>query len=86
MPTISRKKALSLIKESKGRFFTVVFVKKNGKDRVMNCKFMPIQDNEEIGYIKVKDVSLGKKCTSCIRSVNIQTLKSLKINGKEYKI
>lgn len=83
---ISRKKALSLMMESKGRFFTVCFTKKDGKDRVMNCQYIKDDSSLHLGYLRVKDIAIGKKTTSNYRSINLQTLKSITINGKSYRV
>lgn len=84
--TISRTKALKLIEESRGHFFTVVFTTKNGTERQMNAQYLKDQKST-LGYIKVRET--GKLKTSpdnCIRNVNIQTLKKLSIDGTLYTI
>lgn len=85
--SILRKTALELMKNSKGQFFTAVFLKKDGKERTMNCQFLKDQGDIELGYVRVRDSSLMKKTPAkCIRNVNLQTLKKLVIGGKNYTI
>lgn len=85
--TISKKKALELIRNNKGRFFTVVFTKKeDGSTRTMNCQYLTNQkiSNE---FIKVKEMSLViKKDNNPIRQFATSTLKSLNIGKVNYKI
>jgi hypothetical protein len=83
--TISKTKALELMKNSGGRFFTAIFCKKDGSLRVMNCQFRRDQPQAELGYIRVNETGLLKKSpTKAIRQINIQTLKSLTIAGTQY--
>lgn len=83
---ISRSDALDLMLNNKGYFFTAEFVKKDGEVRVMNCQCLKNQDTR-LGYVKVKEASLMRSNpTDCVRQINIQTLKSLKIGGVAYKI
>lgn len=84
---ISRAKALDLMQSAKGQFFTAVFTKKDGTERVMNCQYLKDQEEPKIGYVKVKDAILRKASPQdCIRNINLQTMKSLKIKGANYKI
>jgi len=90
---VSIKKALELMKSTKGRFFTAVFLKKNNEERVINCQLLANQDDLNLGYVKVKEAIKMKNAkmnvdvkTNPIRQINLQTLKSLKIKGETYKI
>lgn len=84
---ISRQKALDMIKDNKGHFFTAVFVKKDGTDRKINAQYLKDQQDMSLGYIKVREASKLKSTPNdCTRNVNLQTLKSLKIKGNEYTI
>lgn len=82
--------AKELIFNTKGKFFTVTFIKKDGSERVMNArlgvkkylrggelKFNPA----EMGLIPVYD--MGAKG---YRMVNTNTIKNLKIGKNEYVI
>lgn len=84
--TISRTAALRLMMNAKGQFFTVVFTKKDGSDRTINCQYLKDQKELQIGYVKVKDLAKMKTSKDCIRNVNLQTLKSMNIGGKTYKV
>jgi hypothetical protein len=77
---ISRSKALEMIQESKGKFFTVKFISKKG-EREMNCQFNAKTQQGKLGYLTVTDVVLREH-----RNINLQTLKELRINKKNYRI
>lgn len=84
---ISMKKALDLIQGTKGRFFTVLFLKQDGTERIMNAQYLKDQANQALGYIKVKEAAkLKTNPADAIRQVNIQTLKYLKVGGETYKV
>lgn len=83
---ISHARALELMENNKGHFFTAVFIKKDQTERVMNCKLMANQVPDRLGYIKVKEASLLRQGKEAIRNVNLQTLKTLSIGQKEYRI
>lgn len=75
------------MQSAKGQFFTAVFTKKDGTERVMNCQYLKDQEEPKIGYVKVKDAILRKTSPQdCTRNVNLQTLKSIKMKGKFYKV
>lgn len=80
---ISRTKAIDLIENSKGHFFTVTFTKKDNTERTMNAQYSKkqAQNQSKLGYITLKDMT--KKSP---RNVNTQTLKALSIGGKNYII
>lgn len=84
---ISRRKALELMQNNSGHFFTAVFVKKDGEERKMNCQYLKDQSASQLGYLKIKEpaaIKRGEK--SAIKNLNLQTLKSLSIGGSHYKI
>lgn len=84
---ISRKKALQLMQDNKGRFFTVVFKKKDGTTRTMNAQYMKDQDQSVLGYVKVREASkLKTDPADSVRQINLQTLSQVKIGGSLYKI
>lgn len=84
---ISMKKALELIQDTKGRFFTVLFVKQDGSERVMNAQYLKDQTNSVLGYVKVRDAAKMKSTPKdAIRQINLQTLKVLKVGGATYKV
>lgn len=83
---ITRKKALDLMKNNKGRFFTVTFVKQDGTNRVLNGQYVKGQNPSPAGYVLVKESGKLKTGQNPIRNVNLQTLKLLTIAGTTYKI
>jgi len=80
MEQIGKKKALELIKGSKGRFFSVTFKNKEGEVRTLNVRYLKQQPNE-LGYVLLLDM---KEKTP--KNVNMQTLSQLKINNSTFKI
>jgi len=87
---ISKAEAKQLIKDTKGKFFTVTFIKKDGTTRVMNARLgvkaylkggeLPY-DPEAKGLIPVYDVK-----TKDYRMVNINTITDLKIGSNTYEV
>lgn len=78
--SISRTKAINLIKESKGRFFTVEFFKQDGTVRIMNGQVKKSSFQDSLGYIKVRE-SNGKK-----RQFHPLRLISVTINNVKYEV
>jgi hypothetical protein len=79
---INKTQALKLIEETKGRFFGVSFVKKDGSLRAMNAQYK--KQTPKLGYVILKDNNVNTKTK--LRNVNLQTIKSLRIKGVEYKV
>lgn len=77
---ISKSKAVSLIKESKGRFFTVKFLKKDKSVRILNgnVKLANFMNNQ--GYINVKEKNGDQ------RQINPRTIQELRISGSLYTV
>ena len=88
MAKISKTAALEMIKNSKGKFFTVKFLKNNGKERILNCQYMKDQKSNDFGLVKVKEVSKLKneKIDSWIKSFSINKLQEIRINKQTYTI
>lgn len=85
--SISRTTAVEMMKESKGRFFTVVYKKKDGSERQMNCQYLKGQRKSSLGYVKVKEASLLRKDPeNCIKSIDSRTVISLRMGGLTYKV
>lgn len=88
--TITQDQAKQLIKDTKGKFFTVTFIKKDGTERVMNARLgvkaylrggeLPYNP-EAKGLIPVYDMQKHD-----YRMVNINTIKKLKIGNNEYEV
>lgn len=87
---ITKEQAAQLIRDTKGKFFTVTFIKKDGTPRVMNARLgvkaylrggeLPY-DPKAKGLIPVFDVQAGD-----YRIVNTKTMTNLKIGNNIYKI
>jgi hypothetical protein len=87
---IDKETAKELIFNTKGKFFTVTFIKKDGTTRVMNARLgvkaylkggeLPY-DAAAKGLIPVFDVKTGD-----YRMININTLTNLKIGNNTYSI
>ena len=87
---ITTDQAKQLIKDTKGKFFTVTFIKKDGTTRVMNARLgvkvylkggeLPY-DSEAKGLIPVYDVKTGD-----YRMINVDTITKLKIGNNEYEV
>lgn len=90
MKLINTQKLKSLIENSKGQFFSVVFVKKDGSDRYMTCrtgvskgvsgaglKFDPAAH----GLVVVYDTKVKQH-----RMVNLETVKGIQINKETYTV
>ena len=88
--SITKAEAKQLIKNTKGKFFTVTFIKKDGTTRVMNARLgvkaylkggeLPY-DPEAKGLIPVFDIPKRE-----YRMVNINTITKLKIGNNEYDV
>jgi hypothetical protein len=84
---ISRTKALDLIQNSNGKFFTVTFIKKDGSRRVLNGQYTPDMGVSPLGYILVKDISaVRRKEVKTVKNVNLQTIESITLNNVVSKI
>jgi hypothetical protein len=88
--TIDVDTAKKLIFDTKGKFFTVTFIKKDGTERKMNARLQVRKylkggelryNPSEMGYIAVYDMQ-----AKGYRMVNTNTIKTLKIGKKEYVI
>ena len=87
---LTKEQAKQLILNTKGKFFTVTFIKKDGTTRVMNARLevkaylkggeLPY-DPEEKGLIPAYDVKTGD-----YRMININTITNLKIGNNTYNI
>jgi hypothetical protein len=87
---ITKAEAKQLIKDTKGKFFTVTFIKKDGTTRVMNARLgvkaylkggeLPY-DPEAKGLIPVFDIPKRE-----YRMVNVNTINKLKIGNNEYEV
>ena len=76
---ITKKQALSLIKGTKGKYFSVTFQKEDKTMRTMNCQYKKREDNV-LGYVLLND----RNDNNIPKNVNLRTLKSLTISGVTY--
>jgi len=80
---------IDLIKSTNGKFFTAVFTKKDGSLRTMNCRLGVTKHlhggdsttKHKENLICVFDTQVGE-----YRCINLDTLKQLTVNGKQYNI
>lgn len=96
--TIGKTKALELMENNRGHFFTATFVDKKGVVRIMNCQYLKDQTYSKLGYVKVREAIKAKVQKNApkkrgvtvkddtIRQINLQTLMELKIAGNSYKV
>lgn len=84
--SISRQKALDMMANNKGHFFTAVFVKQDGTERTINCQYLKDQNSNPLGYVMVKEAQKMKDGVNAIRQINLQTLRKLRIGGQNYNI
>jgi hypothetical protein len=88
--SLTKQQAEDMIKASKGKIFTVTFIKKDGSTRVMNARLgvkaylkggeLPY-DPEAKGLIPVFDIPKRE-----YRMVNVNTITKLKIGNNEYEV
>ena len=90
MKKIKRRDILNLLKENKDQFFSVVFLKKNGELRPMNCRlgvkkhlkggklsYNPKERNNLIVFDMQKEG---------YRTINLDTLITINMKGVEYHV
>jgi len=87
---ITKEQAKQLIKDTRGKFFTATFIKKDGTTRVMNARLgvkaylkggeLPY-DPESKGLIPVFDIPKRE-----YRMINLDTLTNLKIGNNTYQV
>ena len=94
---IGKVKALELIKNSDGKVFGVKFLKKDGSVRTM-CARLKVKKNikgvgmkfdpKELGYVTAFDMNANDKRggKGDYRLININTLKHLSLEGREYEV
>ncbi len=90
MKTIDRDTARKYIYKTNGKFFSAVFIKKNGEKRLMNCRTKVKKGVKGIG-LSFKPQDKGLITVFCLtkgkhRFINLRTLESLKIKRKTYII
>jgi hypothetical protein len=79
--SIGKEKAFQLINNSKGRVFTVSFLKNNGQPRTINGVRAAIQLHNNLGYITVYDMK-----EKGFKQVAASRITGLKTNHISYKV
>ena len=87
---VDSKDVLDIIKSSKGKFFSVIFIKKDGTLRTMNCR-LGVKKYLKGGKLRFSPSKKGlvvvfDREKREYRMININTTQSLKVNGKEYYV
>ena len=87
---INKATAKALIKATKGKFFTVTFIKKDGTKRVVNCR-LGVK-----AYLRGGELSYNPESKNLIpvydigakgyRMINVNTITDIKIGNKELKV
>ena len=87
---IESKDVVDIINSSKGKFFSAVFIKKDGTLRTMNCR-LGVKKYLKGGELRFSPSKKGlvvvfDRDKKEYRMININTTQSLKVNGKEYHV
>lgn len=77
---LSRTAVVDLMRDSKGKFYTVTFTKVDGSERVINGQTKKSNFMDNLGYINFRE-SNGN-----MRRVNPKTIKEISISGNIYKV
>lgn len=90
METITRQQAVELVNSSKGRFFTITFVKKDNTERRMTAR-TGVKKGVNGQGMKYNPSDYGMKSVYDMskldwRMINFKTATRLKINKKDYVI
>ena len=90
MKTIKRSQVINIIKENENKIFSVIFIKKDGTMRKMNCK-RKVKKHLKGGKLAFNPIVKGllsvyDMVNKGYRFINLNTLISIKIENKEYKI
>lgn len=75
---VSKTKLVELIKNSKGKFFTITFIKKDGEERTVNAHVKQSNLMNNLGYIQIKT---GK---NEIKLVDPKRILKLEIEGMSF--
>lgn len=90
MNKIDTTNAVKLIRSTKGKIFTVSFVKKDGTLRKMNCRLGVTKhlkggelafDPKEYDLISVFDLQ-----KNAYRMINVDTLVEVSVNGESFEV
>ena len=87
---IDTKDVVKVVNSSKGKFFSAVFIKKDGTPRTMNCR-LGVKKYLKGGKLRFSPSKKGlivvfDRDKKEYRMININTTQSLKVNGEEYYV
>ena len=90
MNIINRQKAIEIINDSKGKFCSAVFTKRDGSDRTINFR-TGVTKNLTGKGMSYDARSRGLIPVWCLKSddyrmINVNTLKGLQVNGEVYVV
>ena len=90
MKTIDKDTAKKYIYATNGRYFSAVFTKKNGEKRSIHCRIGVKKGVKGVGLKynpdEVNNVIVKDRQKMAWRTINVDTLESLRTAGVEYKI
>ena len=87
MKTIDRNEAVRLLSSTKGKFFGVKFTKKDGSERIMNCKKLVKKAIKGSGKQHPNNIiPVYSNNDRSYRSFDINRLIELRINNVVYRI
>jgi hypothetical protein len=78
--TLSRTKIIGILKDSLNRPIQIKFVKKDGSDRTMICRFLETNDT---GYAQVEELD-GDKLQ--LKQVDLRTMEWIIVDGTKYVV
>lgn len=88
MIEVNTDKAIALIKKTKGKVFTVVFLKKDGTQRKMNCRLGVSKqvNGNGLAYNPADHnlITVFDMKEKGYRMINTETLTAMQISGKFY--
>lgn len=83
---ISRSQMIGIIRNTKGKFFTATFTKKNGEVRVLNGQVKASAFMDDHGYISVRENGLTRTGKGAKRRIDPRTLLHLSFEGVNYSL
>ena len=90
MKTIDRDTAKKYIYATNGKYFSAVFIKKDGDERFIHCRIGVKKGVKGVGLSYNPDernnIIVKDRQKDGWRTINVDTLESLKISGEEYSV
>lgn len=88
MKVISKAEAAQKIRETKGQIFSAFFIKKDGSERMMNCRLHVKKGvtGQGMAYNPADHglINVFSMTDDGFRMINLKTLKSIQINKTTY--